>query len=367
MYYILKGFSLGILVAYILLSLSFYRAIDLKLTIVMCILELGLFVISDLMTHKKLRKLKYKIPLIIISILIMFMSWLGFMSNGVNITQNIEKNSIKTVENPKYNEYIDKKETLENTLKDYKTEQQNYPSLDKYIESLEIPKWENKTEVTQEYYKNKKSIDSNVSKYQDKLSDLKAPDKTITTGTTKDSIGFNNTLNIVSDITKISTKNITLGLFGLAGILILILIYVLNFLANIFKPIIVNPITKKNKSVISNTKSEENNVISNTKVEEEIVENQITIEELPGIIDISKKIEQKKQVTHEISNKEKYLKYIKNNCDDNHKIPGLKKCSETLNISQREIQKYIKDLKNEGIIETKNKRTYLKGGYKNVK
>lgn len=335
--------SLIILTMIVIFSIDFYHKIHWILSSIVLTLEVSTWIYLNEL--KRTKNIMLKGLLILICVIASLISQLGFISNGLNIIKEDINNQYRVLDNPKYIKYQETKKTLEYNLNKAEKNKNDYPTLEQFITNSKSPEWESKTKLITQYNQEKQKLENKITSIENDIKSLEIPEKTI-----KEKIkntGLSNTLKSLENITGKNIETLTFFVFVIFGLILQLLMYSSRLLSNTIT-------NTKNKSNIVNesTKNERKNVVHSQLHDSDKVPKKSIV------IDISKKQKEQESINKQLTNKEKYLNYITNN-HNNYVIPGVKKSSESLNISQREIQKYVQELKTENILTIENKRTKI--------
>jgi hypothetical protein len=269
-----------------------------------------------------------KAVLLFACILTATFSIFGFVANGINFTTISQNNQFDEVLNPEYQIYKDKKERLENDIKNIKIEINNFPSQEEFLK--DVPSWENKENLIINYMENKNKLIEEKKILKNQINTLIIPEKTKKVKV--ENSGINETILIISRRLGINSKTIIIFFFLVLGLSLQFFIVVTRILSS--RTPVKN--THRNKWKLRNPVKSNVLELKNPRTSAKSNSN--------------------------ISNGFDFnivIRYLSESYNYNDII---KKFQDKFNLSEYEYKKIRQKLKDKDIIEIKNKRMYYKGG-----
>lgn len=346
-----KYIGMVLLVISLVYSIEFYLEIALSFAIFIIAFE-----ICKLILLRQEQTLKVKLICITCSMFVIF----GFVSNTINKLEISNLKQYKKVTNEQYIKYLEDKKMLEKQVEEAKNQLNSYPTF----ESLGLTKWEDKTESYKNWNNQKNALNSNYNKLITDLNKLQKPNKFIRVKIKN--TGFNNLFYVL----KLPKKEFLLVLSIIISLIMELLQY--EFMKNKESKL------AKSKSEISDhenisdqikseTQTNENIIIENENIEtldnsnigwsENKSKSEISDQSLIQECNSIETLDDSNIDKSEISDYEKISDYLRLNYRPNEKI---KKFQSEFNLKISDYRKIMKRLKDEDIIYTKDRNTYLK-------
>lgn len=346
-------------------------------------------------------KKSYGKLLLFVTGIIVSLSLLATCSVIVNEYKKIQ-DSFDMVKNPQYTSLKQKLNVLQSQMDSLHSQLEEYPTLESLLKNVPTTHSTNRTSIQDNWTRGKKEIQDSLDKY------TKEYNETLDTlGETKEYKEAKNKDNqyktyqqifiILSDFFKVSENSLILAITLILAVLLEIMKLISKTLAvkerkkklGYYKPSLdelaqeyyLKQFETKVSEIFINTDNCEykQESIEPDKHESKEIEKPEIIKEIgtsesqeSNIIDFKKKSRDIETIENsdpdnnlsnsdnkELSNKQTYLNYIITNAKNNV-IPGLKKSSEDLNISQKKIKEIQEDLKSKNQLYTKDRKTYIK-------
>lgn len=334
-------------------SFTFFNDINTFFGVLIVLFEITLFIFSPRI--KEAKNIVIKGVMILVVILVASFSILGVLANGYNFILESNSKQYKTIVSDEYLKYKSILKDLQTDKTELQSQLIKYPSLESTISSLKP--WENKKETINNWNTGYQKLTDEITKSKEKIAGLKGPAKT-----------------------KIVRKNIKgyNSIFKLTGLKEETCIFWLTFIiAIMLQFIILSARLFKTKSEISDLlkseKSEKSEISDRVIIEENIIKNETleTSDNYKSENKIKSEISDYAQIQvnnnvesldtsdnnkSEISDYEKISDYLRLNYKSNDKI---KKFQSEFNLSLSDYRKIMKQLKDENIIYTKDRNTYM--------
>jgi hypothetical protein len=331
-----KYIGISLLVISLIYSIEFYIKINMAFAIFIISFE-----ICKLILLRQDKTIKVKIIIIITSMFIIF----GFISNTLNKLEISSEKQYKKVTNEAYLNYVEDKKLLENQIEEAKKNINNYPSF----ENLGLTKWEDKTDVYNNWTIQRNVLNDKYNKLIDDLNKLKRPAKF--KNVKINNAGLENIFISINVITNIPKEKIILFIALIIALIMEFLQY--EFLKN------PNPGMKNKSELILKSQTKDDFEISDVNnINRSEMKNKSEISNKPILVryDHIKSINGSNEKKSKILEYKKISDFLINNYKPNERI---KKFQSEFSLSISDYRKVLEKLKEENIIYTKNRNTYL--------